>query len=99
MAATVHKTSRAEADIAEAITYLVERNPKAAEKLVDDLQKLVRRLSGFPEWYPRQQRSTKPEWRNVRMAVLRQFGILVFYTFENNVVVIRRVIHGARNEP
>jgi hypothetical protein len=46
-----------------------------------------------------QRRSTKPEWKNVRMAVLQRFGQLVFYTYENNIVIIRRVIHGARNEP
>jgi hypothetical protein len=33
------------------------------------------------------------------MAVLRRFGHLVFYTYEDNIVIIRRVIHGARNEP
>ncbi len=99
MAAHVNKTSQAEADIAEAITYLLEQNPGAAEKFVFDLQSLARRLSRLPELYPLQRRSNKPEWQNVRMAVLRRFGHIVFYTFDNNTVVIRRIVHGARNEP
>ena len=97
--ATVNKTSQADADIARAITYLLEQNPAAAERFVSDLQDLVRRLARFPELYPVQRRSTKPEWQNVRMAVLRRFGHMVFYTCEQNIVIIRRVIHGARNEP
>ena len=99
MAARVNKTSLAEADIAEAITYLLGQNPRAAEKFISDLQVMVRRLSQFPELYPLQRRSFKPEWQNVRMAVLRRFGHIVFYTFDNNTVVIRRIVHGARNEP
>ena len=99
MAALVHKTSQAEADIATAITFLLEQNPGAAERFVSDLQNLVRRLGQFPELYPVQRRSTKPEWQHMRMAVLRRFGQLVFYTYEDNIVTIRRVIHGTRNEP
>jgi plasmid stabilization system protein ParE len=99
VAATVHKTSRAEADIAAAITYLLEHNPGAAERFVSDLQLLVARLGRFPELYPVQRRSARPEWRSVRMAVLRRFGHIVFYTYENNIVIIRRIIHAARNEP
>jgi plasmid stabilization system protein ParE len=99
VAAIVHKTSRAEADIAHAIAYLLERNPGAAERFVDDLQALTRRLEQFPELYPLQRRSSKPEWQNVRMAVLRRFGYIVFYTCEANRVILRRIIHAAQNEP
>jgi plasmid stabilization system protein ParE len=99
VAALVNKTSQAEADIAGAIIYLLEQNPVAAERFVSDLQNMVRTLARFPELYPRQRRSSKPEWQDVRMAVLRRFGHLVFYTYEDNIVIIRRVIHGARNEP
>ncbi len=98
MAAPVNKTSQAEWDIADAIHHLLEQNPVAAERFVVDLQSMVRRLGQFPELYPFQRRSTKPEWKNVRMAVLHRFGHLVFYTYEDNTVIIRRVIHGTRNE-
>ncbi len=99
MAAIVHKTSRADSDIAGAILWLLDKNPGAANKFIDDLESLVARLSRFPEIYPLQRRSAKPEWQNVRMAVMRRFNYLVFYTYENNLVVIRRVIHSARSEP
>jgi plasmid stabilization system protein ParE len=95
----VRKTSRAEADIAGAITYLAKRNPQAAMAFVSDFERLVDTVARFPELFTRQRRSTRPEWRDVRMAVLRRFGYLVFYTFERDTVVIRRVIHAARNQP
>ncbi len=99
MATTVNKTSQAEADIAATILYLLKHNPAAAQQFVTDFQLLVGRLARFPELYPVQRRSAKPEWQKVRMAVLRRFGIIVFYTFDKDLVVIRRVIHGARNTP
>ncbi len=46
-----------------------------------------------------QRRTLAAEWRNVRMAVLRHFGYIVFYTYEQDTVIIRRIIHGTRNEP
>lgn len=98
MAALVHKTSQAEADIANAIHFLLEKNPVAAELFVSDLERLTMRLRQFPELYPIQRRSAKPEWQHVRMAVMRQFAHIVFYTYENNVVIIRRVVHAACGE-
>jgi plasmid stabilization system protein ParE len=99
VAVRVNKTLRAEADIAEAITRLLQVNPSAAQKFVSDLQQLAQILSRFPELYPLQRRSSKPEWQNVRMAVLRRFHYIVFYTYDKDLVVIRRIVHGARNEP
>ena len=99
MAALVNKTSQAEADIAKAITYLLQHNPQAAERFVSELNALVLRLARFPELYPVQRRSSKPEWQNIRMAVLRRFGHIVFYSYEQNIVIIRRIIHGSQNEP
>ena len=99
MGTPVHKTSLAETDLAEAIRYLLERDPGAASKFVGEFEDLARRLARFPELYPRQRRSLAPEWKNVRMAVIRRFRYLVFYTHEDGTVVIRRLVHGARNEP
>ncbi len=73
MAITVNKTSRAELDIADATHYLLERKPRAAERFLLDLRKLARTLSRFPELFPVQRRSIRPEWQNVRIAVLRRF--------------------------
>ena len=99
MAATVNKTSQAEADIAAAINHLLERNPRAAERFVFGLHALAIRLNELPELYPLQRRSARPEWQCVRMAVLRRFSYIVFYTYEDNTVIIRRIVHGSRNEP
>lgn len=99
MGVRVHKTSLAEADIAGAIEYLSEHDPIAALRFVNELESLAQRLARFPELYPRQRRSQSPEWKDVRMAVIRRFGYLVFYTYTDGLVVIRRLVHAARNIP
>jgi len=95
----VHKTSQADTDLAAAIQYLLARDERAALKFVNDFEDLTKRLALFPELYSRQRRSSAPEWENVRMAVLRRFRYIVFYTYDDEIVIIRRVVHGARNEP
>jgi plasmid stabilization system protein ParE len=95
----VRKTSQADADITQAIEYLRERNPEAACAFCLALEEVVRRISQFPEWFPRQRRSSRPELVDVRFAVIRRFGYLVFYRAEADGVRILRVIHGSRNEP
>ena len=39
-------------------------------------------ITQFPEWFPRQRRTEDPEYRDVRFAVIRPFGCLIFYRYE-----------------
>ena len=96
---TLKKVSRAEADIAAAIRYLGERHPQATWDFSVQLDKMLDLITKFPEWFPRQQRTTNPKYRDVRLAVVRPFGYLVFYTFAGDIVTMLRVQHGSRNEP
>ena len=93
------KVSQAEADIAAAISYLSERNPQAGWRFSIELDEVLDRITEFPEWFPRQRRTENPEYRDVRFAVVRPFGYLVFYKCESNTVTILRVLHGSMNEP
>jgi plasmid stabilization system protein ParE len=95
----VNKTSEAEADFAQAVMGLLESNPVAAERFIDEFDSAIDRIAEFPEWWPVQRRSTKPELAGLRMAVLRRFGYLIFYSYEKDTVIVRCVIHGAREEP
>ncbi len=96
---TLKKVSRAEADIAAAIHYLGERNPQAAWAFSLELDRMLDRITKFPEWFPHQRRTPNPKYRDVRMVVVRPFGYLIFYTFTANTVTILRVQHGSQNEP
>jgi plasmid stabilization system protein ParE len=56
-------------------------------------------ITKFPEWFPRQRRTDDPKYSEVRVAVIRRFGYLIFYTYEADAVTILRVQHGSMNEP
>ncbi len=95
----VRKTSQADYGITSAIKYLREHNPDAARAFCLALESTLQRIAQFPEWFPLQRRSKRPELVDVRFAVVRRFGYLIFYRIERETVVILRVIHGSRNEP
>ena len=95
----VRKTLRAETGITAAIMYLRERNPDAAWAFCLALEETIQRIAQFPRWFPLQRRSQRPELADVRFAVIRRFGYLIFFRIERDTVVILRVIHGSRNEP
>lgn len=85
----------AEEDILEAVTYLAEAldAPQAAESLLDELDKTVKRLSEFPyahELY-RTDRPLKDEIRKVPVK-----GFVLYYAVFEDRVEIRRFLHGRR---
>jgi plasmid stabilization system protein ParE len=96
---TLKKVSQAETDIAAAIVYLGERDPTAAWRFVVELDKVLDRIAEFPEWFPHQRRTENPRYRDVRFAVVRPFGYLIFYQWAGNTVTVLRVLHGSMNEP
>jgi plasmid stabilization system protein ParE len=93
------KVSQCEADIAAAIQYLGERNPRAALDFVIELDKKLDLIVRYPEWFPRQRRTSNPKFKDVRFAVIRPFSYLIFYTYREGTVTILRVQHGAMKEP
>jgi len=95
----LHRTSEAEADFARAVWRLLEYDPRAAERFIEEFDKALDYITEFPEWWPVQRRSAKPELAKIRMFVLRYSRYLILYTYENDTVIIRRVLHGSRNEP
>jgi plasmid stabilization system protein ParE len=73
-------------------------NPDAARRFLDAAFQAFESIARFPLASP-QARLNHRRLRNVRYRVLpRPFGRwLVFYAVETEVVVIIRVLHGARN--
>jgi len=97
--ARLRKTSLADADVTAAILHLREKNPQAAMAFVSAFEQTLARIREFPELFPIQWRSSRPELANVRCAVVRRFGYLVFYRNESDAILILRVMHGSQNEP
>jgi toxin ParE1/3/4 len=78
-------------DVSDAYAYLSERNPRAADAFLDEVEKTVTLIAVFPE-IGRKRRL--PEIRSFR---LQRFPYVVFYRIEPDSVVLLRIVHGARN--
>lgn len=83
----------AEKDLTEILQYIQIDNPTAALKLLDDIDKAISKLAYFPYMglVPKDQRLIQ---LNYRMLVVENY--LVFYVVLDNVVEIRRILHGRR---
>lgn len=81
-------------DLEEIIAYIRVDSPKAAFKMVEKINEIISRLQYFPEsgTVPRDKRLKKLGYRIIVVD-----NYLVFYTFKDNIVEIRRVLHGMRN--
>ena len=85
----------AEKDLTEILDYIQIDNPTAALNLLDEIDKAISKLSYFPYMgsIPKDQRLIL---LNYRMLIVANY--LVFYVVldEEEVVEIRRVLHGKR---
>lgn len=83
----------AEKDLTEILEYIQIDNPTAALILLDDIDKTISKLAYFPYMghAPKDQRLIQ---LNYRMLVVENY--LVFYVVLDDVVEIRRILHGKR---
>lgn len=89
----VRYTETATADLGDLLSYLIERNPRAAATVGKAIETTVARIAAFPE---SAQATDEP---TVRMTPAGRFPYLIFYIAAENEVVIIRVLHGARLRP
>ena len=84
----------ARADVVSAADHYRETSEALADELVEELDRLLARLSEFP-------RSARvvQGYASVRRALLRRFPFAVFYTVERGVLVVLRVVHTSRSTP
>lgn len=82
----------AEADVAAGHKYYDEAEPDLAQQFVDELDRLLLRLSTFP-------RSAQPVqgYGTVRRALMRRFPFAVLYVVGDDGTTVLRVIHTARS--
>lgn len=91
--AHLSRTERAEEDLIEIWTHVAADSPPAADRLLDRIDEVCRRLAKHPQMGP-----ARPDLA----AGLRYFVIgvhLVIYREAAGGVEIVRVVHGARHLP
>ncbi|NNN06177.1 MAG: type II toxin-antitoxin system RelE/ParE family toxin [Elusimicrobia bacterium] len=83
----------AQRDLLEAVEYIRQDNPSAAEKWLERVDKALSRLGSFPQSgaLPKDPRLARLGYR---MLVIGEH--LAFYSARPRVVEIRRVLHGRR---
>jgi len=87
------RTSLAETDLLEIWAYIAQDNPSAADKLLDDVGKVCRRLAEHPEAGPNREELA----RNLRSFTVGNY--VIFYRPITDGIIVIRVLHGARDLP
>lgn len=90
----VRLLSVAEEDLSEAITFIAADNPAAAMALADKIEKSLDDLSSHPGM------GRVPDDPNLMQMGYRYLIVenyLVFNVVEARVVIIHRILHGARD--
>jgi toxin ParE1/3/4 len=84
-------TEQAEADLADALGYIAERNESAADRLLDEILQKARLHAQFP----RMGRARDDLGANLRSFVVSP--LIVFYRPRESTIEIIRVLHGSRD--
>ena len=84
----------AEEDFTEIVTFIASENPIAAITIADKIEKNLELLSENPQLgrIPRDE-----DIRSLGYRYLIVQNYIVFYTIENQVILIHRILHSARN--
>ena len=84
----------AEEDFAEIISYIAMDSPKSAAGLAEKIMKDIEILSHNPQ-LGRVPSDEDIKILGYRYLIIRNY--IVFYTIEDNIIYIHRILHGARN--
>jgi toxin ParE1/3/4 len=84
----------AEDDFNEMITYIAAENRAAAEMIATKIEKNLIRLSFYP-YLGKIPKDEELSRLGYRFLVVENY--LIFYTIEEQTILIHRIIHGARN--
>ena len=88
----LRRSSRARADILDIWSYIAERNPAAADRVLDAIERIFGAIAAHPLIG-----RARPELaEGIRSFVVMSW--VVFYRVENDFVDIIPVVHGARDD-
>jgi toxin ParE1/3/4 len=85
---------RALAELDGILADLASKNPRAAQIFATRIDRIVQRVSQFPEAF--QQVAERP---GVRRVPLLRYPYLLLYRVIAGEVTVLRIVHGARKEP
>jgi toxin ParE1/3/4 len=90
---TIRLLQAAQEDFKEIITYIALDNPSAAEAIADKIKKSLSNLSTYPliGKIPNEEELATMGYR---FLVVQNY--LIFYTIEDQIIWVHRIIHGAR---
>ncbi|HEX7713766.1 MAG TPA: type II toxin-antitoxin system RelE/ParE family toxin [Bacillota bacterium] len=82
-------------DVTDIVDYIKQDNPSAAIKLIDEITEVISHLEDFPS-IGSMPKDLRLQSLNYKILVIDNY--LVFYTIkeEDNIVEIRRILHGKR---
>lgn len=89
----VLRTTKAHLDLVQIAIYLNERNPSAADRLLETIDERCLQLSNFPE-IGRLREELAP---NLRSFPVRNY--VIFYRPMSDGIQLIRILHGARDIP
>ena len=92
----VLKTSQFEADFAREALYFCDRDPQVAERFIEAVDAAAELLASQPEIGPvwRYGNASRP----TRFILVPGFhNFIIFYRFENGLVRLGRLLHGAQD--
>ena len=81
-------------DLDVIVEYILEDNPTAALETVERIQEAIEKLKTFPN-IGSIPKDFRLEQLGNRMLIVDDY--LVFYVIDEDVVRIRRILHGSRN--
>ena len=83
----------AEKDLTEIIEYVELDSPQSALNLLDEIDNMISKLEEFP-YIGKMPKDARLQYLNYRILIVSSY--LVFYVVKDNIVEIRRIIHGKR---
>lgn len=83
----------AEKDLTEIIEYVKLDSPQSALSLLDEIDITILKLEDFP-FIGKIPKDSRLQLLNYRILIVSSY--LVFYVVNDNIVEIRRILHGKR---
>jgi toxin ParE1/3/4 len=83
----------AEKDLTEIIEYVQLDSPQSALNLLDEIDNTISKLEDFPN-IGKIPKDARLQYLNYRILIVSSY--LVFYVVKDNIVEIRRILHGKR---
>jgi len=82
------RSEKAETDLIKIYTYIADRNPRAADVLVQEIDAKFKNLSRFP-FIGRERSALAPGLRSVLVG-----NYVIFYVVEQDRIVVVRILDG-----